>query len=224
MNLKNLKRRHCIALASTLAVTGICAGVATAPAVAAAPVDRTILIVGDSLSAEYGLKRGSGWVALLEQKLVTEKRSVTVVNASISGETSSGGRARLDALLKQQKPGLVVIELGANDALRGLPLALTRDNLNAMASAAAQAGAKVLLLGIQVPPNYGREYNQRFASMFAEVAKANKTALVPFFLQGIADAPDSERWFQADRIHPKEEAHPKILANIWPVLIKMLPV
>ncbi len=188
------------------------------------PVDRTILIVGDSLSAEYGLKRGSGWVALLEQKLITEKKSVTVVNASISGETSSGGRARLDALLKQQKPGLVVIELGANDALRGLPLAMTRDNLNAMASAAAQAGAKVLLLGIQVPPNYGREYNQRFASMFAEVAKVNKTALVPFFLQGIADAPDSERWFQADRIHPKEEAHPKILANIWPVLIKLLPV
>ncbi len=184
---------------------------------------RTILVVGDSLSAEYGLKRGSGWVALLEKKLITEKKSATVINASISGETSSGGRGRIDALLKQQKPGLVVIELGANDALRGLPLAMTRDNLNAMASAAVKAGAKVLLLGIQVPPNYGREYNQRFASMFAEVAKANNAALVPFFLKGVADVPDSERLFQADRIHPNEEAHPKILANIWPVLLKMLP-
>ena len=184
---------------------------------------RTILVVGDSLSAEYGLKRGSGWVALLEKKLITEKKSATVINASISGETSSGGRGRIDALLKQQKPGLVVIELGANDALRGLPLAMTRDNLNAMASAAVKAGAKVLLLGIQVPPNYGREYNQRFARMFAEVAKANNAALVPFFLKGVADVPDIERWFRADRIHPNEEAHPKILANIWPVLLKMLP-
>jgi len=175
------------------------------------------------LSAEYGLKRGSGWVALLERKLIAEKNTVTVVNASISGETSAGGRARLDALLKQQRPGLVVIELGANDALRGLALAMTRDNLNAMVSASSKAGAKVLLLGIQVPPNYGREYNQRFASMFAEVANTNKAALVPFFLKGVADVPDSERWFQADRIHPNEEAQPKILANIWPMLSKMLP-
>jgi acyl-CoA thioesterase-1 len=195
-----------------------------APAIAAVPAERTILIMGDSLSAEYGLKRGSGWVALLEKKLIAEKKSVNVVNASISGETSAGGRARLDALLKLQRPGLVVIELGANDALRGLPLAMTRDNLNAMTRASTQAGAKVLLLGIQVPPNYGREYNQRFTSMFAEVAKTNNTALVPFFLHGVADVPDSERWFQADRIHPKEEAHPKILANIWPALTKMLPV
>ena len=180
-------------------------------------------MVGDSLSAEYGLKRGTGWVALLEKRLIAENKSFTVVNASISGDTSSGGRARLDSLLKQQKPALVVIELGANDALRGLPLAMTQDNLNAMARAAAQAGAKVLLLGIQVPPNYGREYNQRFASMFAEVAKANQAALVPFFLKGIADVPDSEVWFQADHIHPKEQAHPKILANIWPVLKGLLP-
>jgi acyl-CoA thioesterase-1 len=223
LNLNNLKRRHCIVLATTLAATGICAATASAVASAAASAERTILIVGDSLSAEYGLRRGSGWVALLEKKLIAEKKSVTVVNASISGETSSGGRARLDALLKQQRPGLVVIELGANDALRGLPLAMTRDNLNAMAQAASHAGAKVLLLGIQVPPNYGRVYNQRFASMFTDVAKGNKAALVPFFLKGVADVPDSERWFQADRIHPNEQAHPKILANIWPLLIKMLP-
>jgi len=223
LNLNNLKRRHCIALATALAATGIGSNAAAAKASTRTATERTILVMGDSLSAEYGLRRGSGWVALLEQKLVAEKHQVTVVNASISGETSSGGRSRLAPLLLQQKPGLVVIELGANDALRGLPLAMTQDNLNAMARAARQTGARVLLLGIQVPPNYGQAYNQRFASMFAEVAKANQAALVPFFLKGVADVPNSEIWFQADRIHPKEEAHPIILANIWPVLKKLLP-
>lgn len=222
MNLNNLNRRHCIALAVALAATRISLNSASAQTGAAAPPGNTILVLGDSLSAEYGLKRGSGWVALLEKKLADEHLQATLINASISGETSSGGRMRLDALLKQKKPSLVVIELGANDALRGLPLAMTQDNLNAMSQAARQTGAKVLLLGIQVPPNYGRDYNLRFASMFAEVAKANQAALVPFFLKGIADVPNSEMWFQADRIHPKEEAQPKILANIWPVLKKLL--
>jgi acyl-CoA thioesterase-1 len=146
-----------------------------------------------------------------------------VVNASISGDTSSGGRARLPALLAQHQPKLVVIELGSNDALRGLPLDLTRDNLLAMTRLAQQHGAKVLLLGMQVPPNYGRDYTQRFARMYVEVAKTTRSALVPFFLKGIADVPDSMAWFQADRIHPREEAHPRLLANVWPAIKKELP-
>ena len=179
-------------------------------------------MLGDSLSAEYGLKRGSGWVALLEQKLTAERLPATVVNASISGDTTSGGRSRLGALLAQHQPTHVLIELGANDALRGLPLQLTQDNLTQMTQAAQQAGAKVLLIGMQVPPNYGQDYAARFAAMFAGVAKANKAALVPFLLKGIADTPDSTRLFQADRIHPKEEAHPLMLANVWPELKKLL--
>ncbi|MDO9145425.1 arylesterase [Rhodoferax sp.] len=182
----------------------------------------SLLVLGDSLSAEYGLRRGTGWVALLEQKLQTEKIRADVVNASISGDTSSGGRARLPALLAQHRPTLVVIELGGNDALRGLPLDMTRDNLLAMTRLAQQSGAKVLLLGMQVPPNYGRDYTQRFARMYAEVAKTTRAALVPFFLKGIADAPDSLTWFQADRIHPKEAAQPRMLANVWPAITKEL--
>jgi acyl-CoA thioesterase-1 len=182
----------------------------------------SLLVLGDSLSAEYGLRRGAGWVALLEQKLQAEKIGVNVVNASISGDTSSGGRTRLPALLAQHRPTLVVIELGGNDALRGLPLDMTRDNLLAMTRLAQQSGAKVLLLGMQVPPNYGRDYTQRFARMYTEVAKTTRAALVPFFLKGIADAPDSLVWFQADRIHPKEAAQPRMLANVWPAIKKEL--
>ncbi|OGB38696.1 MAG: arylesterase, partial [Burkholderiales bacterium RIFOXYC2_FULL_59_8] len=147
---------------------------------------------------------------------------VTVVNASISGDTTSGGRARLPALLAQHRPTLVVIELGGNDALRGLPLDMSRDNLLSMTRLAQQSGAKVALLGMQVPPNYGRDYAQRFARIYVDVAKATRSALVPFFLKGIADVPDSMAWFQADRIHPKEEAHPRLLANVWPTLKKGL--
>jgi len=182
----------------------------------------TILVLGDSLSAEYGLKRGSGWVALLEQKLAADKVAATVVNASISGDTTTGGRARLGALLANHHPSLVVIELGANDALQGLPLALTQDNLSSMTQTVQNTGAKVLLVGIQVPPNYGRDYGERFARMYTEVASSHKAALVPFMLKGVADVPDSLKWFQADRIHPVEAAHPIILGNIWPELKKAL--
>ena len=183
---------------------------------------KTILVLGDSLSAEYGLKRGSGWVTLLENKLKTEKLSFGVVNASISGDTTSGGRSRLVALLTQHQPSHVIIELGGNDALRGLALQLSQDNLNQMTIIAQKSGAKVLLIGMQVPPNYGKDYNARFAAMFADVAKAHKVALVPFLLKGVADVPDSTRLFQADRIHPKEEAHPVMLGNVWPELRKLL--
>ena len=188
----------------------------------AASVD-TILIVGDSLSAEYGLKRGTGWVPLLEKQLASEKKSARVVNASISGDTTSGGRSRLPALLAQHKPATVVIELGGNDALRGLPLDMTEKNLMAMTQAAKKAGAKVLLLGMQVPPNYGGNYGATFSALFTKVAKAEKVALVPFFLQGVADVEDVASQFQADRIHPNEQAQAKMLGNVWPELKKLVP-
>lgn len=182
----------------------------------------TVLIVGDSLSAEYGLKRGTGWVPLLEKKLASEKSTAKVVNASISGDTTSGGRSRLAALLKIHKPSIVVIELGGNDALRGLPLDMTEANLTAMTQAAKKAGARVLLLGMQVPPNYGGAYGAAFSGLFAKVAKAEKVALMPFFLAGVADVPDVAANFQPDRIHPNEQAQPKMLANVWPELKKLL--
>jgi len=190
--------------------------------VAARAAGPTILVVGDSLSAEYGLKRGSGWVALLSARLAQAKSAANVVNASISGDTTSGGRSRLPALLAQHKPQIVVIELGGNDALRGLPLSMTRDNLTAMTQAAKNAGAKVLLVGMQLPPNYGRQYGEEFAGLFGTVAKAEGTALVPFLLKGVADVPQADSLFQADRIHPKEAAHPTMLDNVWPALKPLL--
>lgn len=214
-----LNRRHFIAAGAW----GVSAGFyPLAGTAATARQTTTILVVGDSLSAEYGLKRGSGWVALLTQQLETAKVNAQVVNASISGDTTSGGRSRLPALLAQHKPTHVIIELGANDALRGLPLQLTKDNLTFMTQAAQKAGAKVLLVGMQLPPNYGRDYGEKFATVFGQVARANKAALVPFLLKGVADKANALSLFQADRIHPKEEAHPIMLANVWPELKKIL--
>ncbi|AVO35540.1 arylesterase [Ottowia oryzae] len=195
-------------------------GVSAAGHAADAP---KVLVVGDSLSAEYGLARGTGWVALLTQKLQADKVPAQVVNASISGDTTAGGRARLPALLKTHQPKVVVIELGSNDALRGLSLQATQANLTAMTQAAQQAGAKVLLIGMQMPPNYGAAYGKQFSDLFGQVAKANGAALVPFMLKGVADQADALKLFQADRIHPTAEAHPTILANIYPSLRKMLP-
>lgn len=182
----------------------------------------TILVVGDSLSAEYGLQRGTGWVALMAQRLDKEKIAANVVNASISGDTTSGGRSRLPALLAKHHPAIVVIELGGNDALRGLPLAMTEANLTAMTVAAQGSGAKALIVGMQVPPNYGQDYTKRFAQVFASVAKAHKAALVPFLLKGVADAPDAAKLFQADRIHPTAAAHPTILNTMWPAVRALL--
>lgn len=181
-----------------------------------------LLVVGDSLSAEYGLPRGTGWVALMATRIGQHKLPWEVVNASISGDTTAGGLARLPALLKAHTPGVVVIELGGNDALRGLPLAQTRQNLAAMARAARGTGARVLLVGMQLPPNYGRQYTEDFSRGFAQVAEAEKTALVPFLLRGVADRPDAEDWFQPDRIHPLAKAHPVMLDNVWPVLRPLL--
>lgn len=199
----------CLALSATLAYA------ATPPA--------TLLVVGDSLSAEYGIAKNSGWVALLQQRLQAKGMAVQVVNASISGDTTAGGRSRLPALLQRHRPAVVVIELGGNDALRGLPLNSTQANLEAMTQAAQAQGANVLLVGMQVPPNYGRRYATAFADTFAAVAKARGAALVPFMLAGIADRDDALDWFQPDRIHPLAKAHGPILNNIWPALVPLLP-
>ncbi len=193
------------------------------PAAAKAqPARRKLLVVGDSLSAEYGLPRGSGWVALLEARIAKEKLPFDVVNASISGDTTSGGRSRLAPLLAQHRPAVVVVELGGNDALRGLPLSMTQANLAEMARAAKAAGARVVVVGMAVPPNYGRQYGDDFLALFGKVAKSENAALVPFLLHGVADIPQAEAMFQADGIHPKAEAHPRMLDNVWPVLQPLL--
>lgn len=180
---------------------------------------KTILVLGDSLSAEYGLARDSGWVALLEQRLKTEKINAVVVNASISGDTTSGGKTRLDALLKKYHPAVVIIELGGNDGLRGLSIRATEDNFQVMINAVKKSGAKVLLAGMQIPPNYGRDYANRFAALFPKLAKETKSALVPFLLTGVAERPEL---FQSDRIHPNAQAQPIMLDNVWPYLIALL--
>ena len=217
----DLHRRHFILTAAAGALAGLYAPAAMAQK--PAPVrPQVILVLGDSLSAEYGLPRGTGWVALLEKRLAQEEIAATVVNASVSGETTSGGRSRLAALLAQHQPSQVVIELGGNDALRGLPLKNTEENLTWMVQTAQKSGAKVLLVGMQVPPNYGTDYANRFAATFTTVAKARKVGVVPFFLKGVADGADPTRLFQPDRIHPRAEAHPQMLANVWPELQKLL--
>jgi len=176
-------------------------------------------VVGDSLSAEYGLTRGAGWVALLEQKLKAQKIDAAIVNASISGETTSGGRARLPALLSAHKPDLVVIELGANDGLRGLPVDAATGNLRQMITMAQAQRAKVMLIGMRMPPNYGRAYTERFFGMYSALSKEYKAPLVPFMLEGVADKP---ALLQADRLHPNAQAHPIILNNIWPVFSTLI--
>jgi len=216
-----LKRRHFNALLVGAACLGsIGAAMAQTASAATAP---TVLVVGDSLTAEYGLRRGSGWVALLQQRLNSEKVPARMVNAGISADTTSGGRSRLPALLRQHQPAVVIIELGGNDALRGMPLSMTRDNLAAMARLSREAGARVLLVGMEVPPNYGAKYTQEFRQVFKTVAQAEKIGLVPFLLAGVADLPDATATlFQSDRIHPNEMAQPTLAANVWPALRALL--
>ena len=180
---------------------------------------QTLLVVGDSISAGLGLDTSQGWVSLLEQRLKAQGTSYKVVNASISGDTSAGGLARLPALLSGEKPQVVVIELGGNDGLRGLPLLQMQQNLTAMVSASQQAGAKVLLLGMRLPPNYGERYNQAFSQVFQHVAEVNKVALVPFFLGGVGGVANM---MQPDGIHPAAVAQPRLLDNMWPQLEPML--
>jgi acyl-CoA thioesterase-1 len=180
---------------------------------------KTVLVVGDSLSAEYGITRGTGWVPLLEQKLKSQNIQASVVNASISGETTIGGRTRLPALLDQHKPSIVVLELGANDGLRGLPVASAEGNLRAMVSMAQQKNATVLLVGMRMPPNYGRAYTESFFNMYKKIAQETRSPLVPFMLEGVAEKP---ALFQADRLHPTAAAQPIILNNIWPHLAALM--
>ena len=180
---------------------------------------KNLLVLGDSLSAEYGLERGRGWANLLQQRLQRDKLDTTVINASISGDTTIGGKNRLPALMEQHKPQVLVIELGSNDALRGLPLKSSQDNLQAMINLAQQYKARVLLVGMQIPPNYGPDYTRRFAEMYQTLARQNKVALVPFFMEGIAA---DLSLFQADRIHHNEQAQPRLLENVWPQLKPLL--
>lgn len=212
-----MNRRDCIASLVFTCAAWACGAVQAAPSTPA-----TILVLGDSISAEYGLARGTGWVTLLEKQIATDKINAKVVNASVSGDTTSGGRSRLPALLKTHQPTHVILELGANDALRGLPLKNTDENLSWMTEQAQKAGAKVILVGMQVPPNYGGKYTQQFGEVFPSVAKKYRTALVPFLLKGVADDADPTRLFQSDRIHPNATAQPMLMGNVWPVLKPLL--
>ncbi len=177
-----------------------------------AQTNQTILVMGDSLSAEYGLVRGAGWVKLLEEQLQKQGSPWNVFNASISGETSSGGLSRLPKLLEQKKPGIVFLELGANDALRGLSIQESNKNLRKMIQKSKQSGAKVLLFGMQIPPNYGQEYAREFKDLYAKLASQENVQLLPFFLSGVAS---DISFFQADRIHPNEKAQTILFKNVW---------
>ena len=179
----------------------------------------TILIVGDSISAGFGLDTRLGWVSLLEQRLEREGHDDRVVNASISGDTSAGGQARLPALLTEHKPDVVIVELGGNDGLRGQPPAQLQQNLAAMIDAAKTAGAKVLLLGMQLPPNYGPRYTEAFAGVYTQLADEKQIALVPFFLEGVGGHPEL---MQADGLHPAAAAQQRLLDNVWPALKPLL--
>jgi acyl-CoA thioesterase-1 len=210
-------RFHLVLFALCLPLIALTA-VDSAAARAAAPT-RPILVIGDSLSAEFGLPRDTGWVSRLSERLSRQEPQYSVVNASISGDTTSGGRARLPQLLHKFAPDIVVIELGGNDGLRGLDLDQMRDNLQAMIDACRAARARVLLVGIRIPPNYGRDYSERFFQTYALLASRNRIALVPFLLRGFEQRLDL---FQPDRIHPTEQGQPLMLDNVWPQLQAML--
>ena len=178
-----------------------------------------LLVVGDSISAGYGLAPGTGWVDLLAARLASEHSRYRVVNASITGDTTAGGRARLAALLAQHRPAIVVIELGGNDGLRGGPLGAMRDNLEAMIATARKAGAKPVLVGMRLPPNYGPAYVRGFDGTYADVAASTRTPLVPFLFAGFGE---KDEMFQPDRIHPGPAAQAPMLDNVWPVLKPLL--
>ncbi len=210
----HLRQFFSLALFSVLIAFTLTARGQTAP-----PSTARILVVGDSLSSEYGLTRGTGWVALLKKALTEARIESDIVNASISGDTTSGGVTRLKRLLDKHTPSLVILELGGNDALRGLPLEMTRQNLNTMAIQARESGAKVVIVGMQIPPNYGREYATGFKEVFESVAKQNKASLVPFLLEGVAADP---KYLQADNLHPNELAQPQMMRNVLEVVLSLL--
>ncbi|KWK74919.1 arylesterase [Burkholderia ubonensis] len=214
------RRAALAALLSGGVLAATAAGLACAATPPAAPSGQPVIVVlGDSLSAEYGLPRDTGWVALLRQRLATERIDYSVANASVSGDTTSGGRARLPAVLARLKPAIVVVELGANDALRGVPLATTERNLREIVADAQRARAKVVLVGMFVPPNYGPDYTQKFHGIYTRLSKDLGVPLVPFLLAGIENRPDM---FQADQIHPTRQAQGVLLDNVWPSLKPLL--
>ncbi len=182
------------------------------PIVTVAQISPIILVMGDSLSAEYGLQRGTGWVKLLEDRLHQDGSRWSILNASISGETTAGGLTRLPKLLEQKKPGIVFLELGANDALRGLSIHETEKNLRKMIELSKQSGAKVLLFGMQIPPNYGQEYTKQFKGLYPKLANSEGISLVPFFMSGVVS---NKELFQADNIHPNEKAQSTLYINVW---------
>ena len=181
--------------------------------------NNTVLVIGDSLSAEYGIERGSGWVSLLEPRIRDTFPGFQIKNTSISGDTSSGGLTRLPEALEQHSPAVVLIELGSNDALRGLSLQATQKNLAEMITLSQETGAKVVLIGMQIPPNYGTRYARQFHELFPALAQEHKTDLVPFLLDGIAT---DRTLFQADGIHPNETAQAALADNVWSVLQPVL--
>jgi acyl-CoA thioesterase-1 len=180
---------------------------------------KTVLVYGDSLSSAYGMPEQSGWVALLAQRLKRERPDYSVANASISGETTAGGLARIGPVLERHRPAIVILELGGNDGLRGLPVAEMKKNLSAMVAQAQKAGARVLLVGMRVPPNYGETYTRAFERAFGEVAAERKVALLPFLFDGFGEKMEM---FQPDRIHPNEAAQPAMLGNVWKALVPLL--
>lgn len=192
-----------------------------APAAPAAPTTAppTLVVLGDSLSAGYGIRVEEGWVALLQKRLREQGYGYRVVNASVSGETTGGALARLPRVLQVHRPALVIVELGGNDGLRGVPVTELRSNLERIVTLSKQAGANVLVAGMRIPSNYGPQYTERFFATFGEVAKQHRVALVPFFLDRIAL---DDRFFQPDRIHPTAAAQPYLLDTVWPVLQPLL--
>jgi acyl-CoA thioesterase-1 len=201
------------------AFRAVIVGVLVLFATCAHSASKSLLVLGDSLSAEYGLSRGTGWVELLQERLKKDGVDATVINTSVSGETTSGGNSRLPELLARYRPSVVLIELGANDGLRGLPLNAMKANLRNMIADAKKEGAKVLLVGMRIPPNYGRDYTEKFSALFSRLAQETNVGLVPFLLDGVAGKPEL---FQADRLHPIAEAQPIILDNVWPHLKPLL--
>ena len=179
----------------------------------------TILVYGDSLSAAYGLSQDAGWSALLQARLKQKRMDYTVANASISGETTSGGAARIAQTLEAQQPKVIIVALGANDGLRGLPLAQMRANLAQIVRASQTAKSRVLLVGMRLPPNYGETYTRPFAQVYVDLAREYKTALAPFLLEGVAE---QRELFQSDNLHPTAQAQPIILDNIWTALAPLL--
>jgi acyl-CoA thioesterase-1 len=210
-------RRFVLALIATSIAALLAASIP--PRARAEATPPVLLVLGDSISAGYGLAKGSGWVDLLAKRIEAQHLSWRVVNASITGDTTAGGRARLPALLAQHKPGIVIVELGGNDGLRGGNLRSTKDNLDAMVTATRKSGAQAVVVGMKLPPNYGPGYTREFEALYGDVAKSNRVPLVPFLFEGFGE---SDEWFQPDRVHPTAAAQQKLLDNVWPVLSPLL--